>query len=257
MRSGNSDKLSESIKMLCNLVENLSVHQRQLMTKVEELHAHHEQLYAHQDRIYDQVESLFSIFSFINLRHPLPGMRGWPVSPDFVKVLISLILEKKPNLIVETGSGVSSIITGYCLEKNGFGSLISLEHDEAFAGTSRHNINLHKLKDIVRVVHAPLKPITLIEETFAWYDFVMSGVKGKIDLLIVDGPPGHVQAMARFPALPFFFDKLADDAVIVLDDAARDDEKKVVEQWMRQFEGFVYEYLDTEKGTVILRRGAC
>ena len=50
---------------------------------------------------YRQVEALFSMFSTLKLRHPLPPMRVWPISPDFANIVISLIAEHRPGLVLE------------------------------------------------------------------------------------------------------------------------------------------------------------
>ena len=250
----NQKALEEMLGQLCKLTEALSIHQRQLSLKIEEIHSHHVQLYGHQDRIYDQIDALFSIHALINIRHPLPKMRGWPVSPDFVKILTALVLSEKPALIVEAGSGVSSVIAGYCLEKNGYGALVSYDHDEKYAGVSADNVTTHGLARMVNVIHAPLKEMRMGGEAFIWYDTAYLQGQEKIDLLVVDGPPGHLQRMARYPALPVFFDRLSDRAVVLLDDAARDDEKEIVQRWLKEYPFFEAEYVDTEKGATILRR---
>ncbi len=254
MELENGNNLKTSIDQLLTLVEGLSVHQRQLSGKIEELHAHHEQLYAHQDQLYTQIDSLFSIFALIPIRHPLPTMRGWPVSPDFVKILVSLFLEMKPESVVETGSGVSTIIGGYCLEKNAVGNLISYDHEKNFAQKSLQNLKLHKLESKASVIHAPLTELVLNGDTYSWYDINCINHQDKIDLLVIDGPPGKLGPMARYPALPVFFEKLSKNAVILLDDAGREAEQRIVERWMKEFNVFEREYIDTEKGAVILRR---
>lgn len=248
------EEFKNTLGQLCKLTEALSIHQRQLSQKIEEIHSRHAHLYAHQDRIYSQIEALFSIHALIKIRYPLPTMRGWPVSPDFVKVLMELILDMKPLRIVETGSGVSSIVGGYCLEMNGQGMLTSYDNDEKYARETVNNIDRHRLGQYVSVTHAPLKPVTLQGETFLWYDTNCIRGEDKIDLLVIDGPPGGVQSMARYPALPVFFDMLSERAILLLDDAARDEEKKIVEAWLKLYRCFDYEYVDTENGVSILRR---
>jgi predicted O-methyltransferase YrrM len=244
----------QTLKLLCTLVENLSVHQRQLSAKIEELHLHHEQIYAQQNTVYSQIDALFSIFSLITIRHPLPTMRGWPVSPDFVKVLMSVILEKKPAVILELGSGVSTLIGSYSLEKKKKGTLISLDHDPEFAALTRKNLMLHGLASYADVVCCPLKEQNLFGETHLWYDIDKNRLPLAIDILVVDGPPSSYKNTIRYPALPFFFERLSDRAIVVLDDAARPGEKEIVSQWMASYDCFDHDYLDTEKGAVILRK---
>jgi predicted O-methyltransferase YrrM len=246
--------LKEAMDQLCKLTEALSIHQRHLYLKIEEISAAQAQLHIHQDKIYSQIDALFSIHALIDIRHPLPTMRGWPVSPDFVKLLISLILDEKPETIVETGSGVSSIVAGYCLEINGRGTLVSYDHDKKYADVSSKNIESHGLEKVVSVVHAPLREIKVRDDSFTWYDPRCITVQNKIDLLVIDGPPGHLQRMARYPALPLFFDRLSDHAIVLLDDASREDEKENVERWLKEYGCFECEYVETETGAAILRR---
>src|SRR5258708_5646641 len=108
---------------------------------------------------YWQVESLFYLFSTLRFRHPLPPMRGWAISPDFANIIISLIREHKPKVILEIGSGVSTLITAYCLEENKEGVLVSLDHEKLFAEKSTANVAKHGLQNIATIHYAPLKEV--------------------------------------------------------------------------------------------------
>jgi hypothetical protein len=59
----------------------------------------------------------------------------------------------------------------------------------------------------------------------------------EIDLLLVDGPPGSAGTQARYPALPVLSDRLADGAIVVLDDFSRADETTIVERWCAEIPG--------------------
>jgi hypothetical protein len=50
---------------------------------------------------------------------------------------------------------------------------------------------------------------------------------------LVDGPPGYGEGMAasRYPALPALRGKLAPGALVVLDDAEREPEQRILAQW--------------------------
>lgn len=212
--------------------------------------AHQQTRQAHD---YYQIESLFSIFSLLHFRYPLPPMREWAVSPDFAKQLIGLIYEKKPRLIVEVSSGISSVIMGYCLQALGGGQVISLEHDERYAKISSSQVQNHDLQNIVQIVHAPLKAVGLGEQIWRWYDIESLQLPGKIDLLVIDGPPGDLQPLSRYPALPLLFQSLSDDCIVILDDGDREDEQKIVELWQQEF-NFNVEKIHNEKGAFVLRR---
>ena len=207
-----------------------------------------------QEWNYRQVESLFSVYAALNIAQPLPPMRGWGVSPDFADLTISLIHEVKPSVIVEAGGGVSTLIAAYTLKKEGSGLVVSLDQDETFAEITRANVNRHGLGDFASVRHAPLRKVMIDGRPWLWYDLNKLEDVKTVDMLIVDGPPGNIQRMARYPALPLLLSRLSDRAVIVLDDCFRHAEKEILARWLREFPGFNHQVVATEKVTVILRK---
>lgn len=44
-----------------------------------------------------------------------------------------MIADERPELIVDTGSGVSTLVAAYALQKLGRGKVVALEHDRAYA----------------------------------------------------------------------------------------------------------------------------
>ena len=56
-------------------------------------------------------------------------------------------------------------------------------------------------------------------------------------VLFVDDPPGPTGPQARYPAIPVLSDRLADGAIVVLDDASRADEATIVERWCAEIPG--------------------
>lgn len=203
---------------------------------------------------YYQIESLFSIFSLLRLRHPLPPMREWAISPDFAKQLIMLIDQHQPQLILEVSSGISTVIMGYCLQTIGHGQILSLEHDQRYARVSQTYIQNHDLQEIATVIHAPLTPIELHGQSWHWYDrAALQKLPGSIDLLVIDGPPGDLQPLSRYPALPLLFQWLSPEAVVIIDDGDRADEQEIVARWQREF-GLEVDRVESEKGAFVLRR---
>jgi predicted O-methyltransferase YrrM len=209
---------------------------------------------ASADNLYQQLESLISVTSILSLRTPLPPMRGWAISPDFGVLLVAEILRKKPRQVLELGSGVSTLLIAYCLEKIGHGRVVSFDHDKDYCEKSRDRISEHQLDNFAEVVHAPLKEIQLNQGSWEWYETAHLDPDVKIDLLVIDGPPGQIQEISRYPALPLLHDYFSDDIVILLDDAGRADEKTIINMWIREFPEFEHEYIPVEKGAAALRR---
>ena len=86
---------------------------------------------------YKQIESLFSLYFSLKPDAPLPDTGGWALSPDLLKRILEVIHREKPRLVLEASSGVSTLITAYCLKQFGGGRVISLEHDAEYATTNR------------------------------------------------------------------------------------------------------------------------
>lgn len=203
---------------------------------------------------YRQIEALFSMFSVLKIKSPLPPMGDWTILPDFANIIISLIHDQKPGLVIEAGSGISTLIAAYCLKDIGEGVIISLEHEKNFADINSNYLIKHDLQDFGQVIHAPLKEVIIQNKKWLWYDTAQIEQIKHIDMLIIDGPPYYIQKLSRYPALPILSGFLNHKAVILLDDGYREDEKEIVDLWLNEFNCFKYESIDTEKGVVVLTK---
>jgi len=204
---------------------------------------------------FHQLQALLSIYNTLRITRPLPLMRGWAASPDFCAILIDEIMDRKPQLVIELGSGVSTLIIGYCLRMLGQGQVVSLDHQESFAAATRGNLRKHGLESWASVVHAPLASINISGRPHLWYDIREAGLgsAGPIDILVVDGPPCGLQEHARYPALPILRPYMEADAVLILDDFAKPEVSEVVERWQAEMEGLAVRSQQAEKGAVVVR----
>ena len=206
-------------------------------------------------REFRQTEALLGLHTTFRVRAPLPPSRGWAASPDVLLYLASLVLDRHPHVIVELGSGLSTIWLAYAVERSGPpGRLIALEHNEEFAARTRAQLALHGLASLAEVRESPLADIQVAGDVWPWYDPTSLADVEQCDLLFVDGPPGNVRERARYPALPLMAARLAEHAVVVLDDYIRPDEKDVVATWREEYPEWELEILDHEKGTAVLSR---
>lgn len=199
-----------------------------------------------------QVESLLYLTSLLRPDPPLPDTRDGAASPDFLKKILELMAERRPSLVVEAGSGVSTLVIGYNLKRLGGGRVVALEHDPAFAKTARDWISLHRLEEYASVIDAPLRAASTGNQ--AWYDTSALSLDAPIEMLIVDGPPATIGQMARHPALPVLHGRLAPNCVVLLDDGNREDERLTAKRWTTEFPEFSAEFLHLEKGAYLLRR---
>lgn len=188
----------------------------------------------------------------IQLRANMPELGKYTISSDFAIVMMQEVIEKKPRIIIEAGSGISTVLLAYCLEKIGGGQIISFDHLEEYANQTRSMLNEHKLDTIdVAVLHTPMCAYQFGQEHYRWYDIADQAIPdNNIDMLIVDGPPRPTCKLARYPILPIFYDQLSSNATVLLDDANRHDEKIIVEKWSREFPLLEVKRFETEKGAV-------
>jgi predicted O-methyltransferase YrrM len=109
-------------------------------------------------------------------------------------------------LVVECGSGSTTLVIADKLRQSGSGRIVSLEHDAFYAARTTQLINLAGLSDLARVVEAPLRPQQFADRIIEWYDrpIVEEAIDGEIDVLVVDGPP-QLSPWARWPALEVFY----------------------------------------------------
>jgi predicted O-methyltransferase YrrM len=187
------------------------------------------------DYLYRQLEAHAALVSWLQPVRPLPSFSGWAMSPDSQVFVGTTVLDTAPVSIVEFGAGASTVVVGYVLKRIGRGHLISVEHDEAFAVSVNQMIHDHDLKTAVHVVHAPLKEVA--PGLPPWYDkgLLVRELPEQIDFVIVDGPPGNLGPSARYPALPFLIDRLAPGTTVVLHDAQREAEQKIIQRWEHEF----------------------
>ena len=215
-------------------------------------HRHFLELKLQQRNDYRQVEALFRLHSCLTLPAPLPPMRNWAASPDFAALIVKTVCEKRPQLMVEFGSGVSTLVASHTLRKNGMGRMISIDHDSAYADATRAQVRRHGLDDIAQVIYAPLLPVEVEGESYRYYDpSVLDALPG-IDLLVIDGPPEHVGHHARYPALPLLRGKMNPGCIVLLDDANRVEEQEITAKWLKRWAVAQRATCETEKGAVEL-----
>jgi predicted O-methyltransferase YrrM len=183
-----------------------------------------------------ELEATVQLFQDFTPRAPMPSSGDYALNPTDLLELLFLVRSRRPRLVLELGSGTSTIWLAYVLEQTG-GRLVSLDHDPEYANRTRDALRAHGLTAVAEVRDAPLAPVELGDRTYSWYDpAVLEDLDG-IDFLLVDGPPAAVGPDSRYPALPVAGPRLADRATIVFDDANRKDEQAAIDSWLSTVDG--------------------
>ena len=186
-----------------------------------------------------QTQALLQLHDQFAPTAPLPAVAGWAMEPTALVELVNLIARLRPQLVVECGSGTSTLWIAYALRRNGSGRVVSLDHKAEYAAASSRVIADHGLTEWAQVQHAPLTPTSTPRGDMPWYSADLTGLDG-IELLLVDGPPQATGELARYPALPVLADRLAPGAHILFDDADRPGEVAALDAWRATYS------LDTE-----------
>jgi predicted O-methyltransferase YrrM len=187
-----------------------------------------------------EIEALLQLFHDFGPRAPMPSSGGFALNPTDLLDLLHLIRTRKPRLVVELGSGTSTVWMAYLLQQTG-GKLISLDHESGYAEKTRAALAQHGLTEVAEVRDAPLRPVVLDGRTFPWYDVEALADLSDIDLLVIDGPPEKTGPDARYPAMRVLEKQLADAATILFDDAHREAERAALQKWVETIEGLTQE----------------
>jgi predicted O-methyltransferase YrrM len=202
-----------------------------------------------------QLEALQNLSTLLPATDVLPATRGWAASPDLLVVLVDLVITGRPSLIVECGSGASTLWLALAMRRFEIdGRIIALDHDPVFGGKTRGLLARHDVGDLAEVRDAPLESFSLDGETYSWYARRAWEDLTGIDLLFVDGPPATTGHQARYPALPLLSGSLSPVVTVVLDDLVVPDMQKVLRLWLDAYPDFGSEILPLEKQAAVLRR---
>ena len=202
-----------------------------------------------------QLEALQNLSVLLPANDVLPATRGWAASPDLLMVLVDLVITERPSLVVECGSGASTLWLALAIRRFGIGGrIIALDHDPVFGGKTRDLMVRHDVCDLAEVRDAPLESFRLDGETYSWYARRAWEDLTGVDLLFVDGPPATTGPQARYPALPLLNGSLSPVATAVLDDLIVPDMQKVLRLWLDAYPDFTSEILPLEKQAALLRR---
>lgn len=177
---------------------------------------------------FHQAQCLNNLSLLLQPEDRLPELGGWAASPDLALLLVETIRDEKPLVVVELGSGATTTIIRLALKRfSPDARFISIEQE------AEHT------SDGIR--HVPIRD--------GWYDTDLLQDLSDIDLLFVDGPRGS----ERYPALPFFADRLSPKGVVLVDDANRKDDRAYIDRWQNEFPHLSVAFLDFQKGAAVLR----
>lgn len=215
-----------------------------------------------------QLEAYDTIKRFLQYGVIPVHFHGWPVSPDIGVRLIDMITTQKFDLIIEFGSGTSTLIMSSALAKTSSNQsrFVSFDHLEKYYNSTLNMLEKHGVEEFVDLCFAPLTNYEADGSTYMHYDCekkleeVYKEIRPANVLVLVDGPPGATNRHARYPAFPKIVNIFEQsNLTIFMDDYSRIDEKECVEMWEKEADlknrPFDVTSLSAEKGLAIIKVG--
>jgi predicted O-methyltransferase YrrM len=195
------------------------------------------------------------------VRERFPGLNiptsGYSMRFANLLTVLDLLDTHSPTMVVEFGSGISTLCVAAWMRDHGLGTIISYEHDERWAEITRRHLERSGLGSYAVVQTAPLADYSHSEGSTRWYQIdEQQWANGPIDMMIIDGPPAdsNPDGMGRLPALDVFADRLSANAVVILDDANRSAEQAIVAHWKAAMPELEAAFVPSMTGICILQR---
>lgn len=183
------------------------------------------------------------------LRDPRLPWTSWSVTPAMALNLLQRLCQRRPQRILETGSGITTALLARYAQLTG-AEVVTLEHEARFFRQTAALLDRLQLRRAVDLRLAPLGPLRRNGCAPArWYRPLPDG---EFDFVFVDGPP---QQVGREGALFALAGQLGAEGELWLHNGHREHEKACLAAWQQSFR-FDATLLDTDKGAWILRHVA-
>lgn len=157
---------------------------------------------------------------------------GWTLDGETITFLWNLLQQEQPKVIIECGAGLSTLVFARGFETYGFGSsnsrsLVSLEQNLWVKKAVETRLQGCGLEQRVSVMHSPVS-------RGGEYQIDPNQLRAhlgskKVDWVVIDGPAGPDGCRAS--TLPSLAQFCRPGARWFLDDAYRDGELEVLNQW--------------------------
>jgi cellulose synthase/poly-beta-1,6-N-acetylglucosamine synthase-like glycosyltransferase len=150
------------------------------------------------------------------------GNDGYVADIDYLE-RVALECREAKGKILECGSGLTTLIAGIYAP----GRVFSLEHIPHWHSRIEQALKTFGVDAVV--VHAPLSS----HGSYDWYSPPVPIPQG-IEVVICDGPPGDTRG-GRYGAVPQLLEHLAEDFIIIVDDADRPGESNTLRRWEDEY----------------------
>lgn len=211
--------------------------------------------------LFDHVVDVHTGFGYISaistlLKEYPTFFAGVALDGHTARALFEQVELHRPKVILELGSGSSTVLLGALLDKLGISDTrhISVDDSAYYLDATKQRYARYKFKHQVEFLHCPLQKSDG-DPGPAWYGGLVEKLGDtKIDLVLVDGPPGAFHPRSRQPALERLLPYLSETAVVILDDTNRDEEQAILREWRKLAPDMKFSRGHRGKGFAIVSR---
>jgi hypothetical protein len=164
---------------------------------------------------------------------------GWELAPDVLRLLTALVAHVRPRHVIEFGSGLSTLVLARAAAALEDSVVSSIEHDPRFARASAEalvdaeggsRVSLQCAPLVARVWAGALHPTYLLNASAL-------ASRRPSEIVLIDGPPAVLggRAGTLYQALEY----AQCGSIVLVDDAARDEESTALTAWQERLGGAV------------------
>lgn len=157
----------------------------------------------------------------------------WPMAPDSLTFIVSLIADLKPKHILEFGTGISTyVMAKACTMLDLRCNITTFDHDPEFGkNVAKKYLNTLKTRNQIHFQFAPLVARSFGGKHLPSYYIKKEQSESILvaDLILIDGPPSYLGG--REGILYQAMDYSTPGTIALLDDANRDEEKHFISNW--------------------------
>lgn len=185
---------------------------------------------------------------------------GWALDATTLNFLEQEISIHRPNIIVEFGSGISTVLlTSYMLSLHQDSNrvyVVSVEQDAKYAEQTRRKLAIAGIEQNAVVLYAPLIEHDVENQNYWCYNvdkhILAQYLDRPVNMLLIDGPSGG--GLNRFGTLTMVFDMLSPEARFYMDDAYRQYETRVGQLWSQHLPVNILGVVLIGKGILVGKR---
>lgn len=201
-----------------------------------------------------QIQNVLNLFALADIQAPMPPARDTTWSPGALSVVLAHLLEEQPELVVECGSGSSTVWMALVARRCGIRTrIVSLESDDNQRDQTIALAQSQGVSDLVDVRKAPSTEVGVGDRLQPWCDPKTTDDLHDIGLFVVGRPRDTANSQERYSELTVLLGRMAADAIVVFNDADRLDEQGVLSTWLSANPGLVEELSPSEEGVAVLR----